>query len=305
MGFFRLLLLLLSGAIFPAALSGTVFAAAMTPLAGMPGSLFDEGRLLATGGVSNIEGAGGGGLATWALITGYGTRDAVGIDAHITYVGLPDYALWSPGVAVGIWDRVELSYARQTFDTEKVGGALGLGRGFKFHQDVWGAKVRLVGDAIFDQDSWLPQISAGIQYKWNDRGTIIRAIGGKSDEGTDYYVAATKLCLAQSVLANVTLRETRANQFGILGFGGDKQSGYSTQFEGSAAYLVSRRFAIGAEYRTRPNNLGIAREDDAWDVFAAYFLCKNLSLTAAYVDLGNIVIKDHQKGAYLSLQAAL
>ena len=36
--------------------------------------LFDGGKLLATGGVSQVEGAGGGGLANWALITGYGTR---------------------------------------------------------------------------------------------------------------------------------------------------------------------------------------------------------------------------------------
>ena len=32
---------------------------------------FDEGRLLSTGGVSSVEGEGGG-LAPWALITGYG-----------------------------------------------------------------------------------------------------------------------------------------------------------------------------------------------------------------------------------------
>jgi hypothetical protein len=35
-------------------------------------------RLHATGGVSQIEGAGGGGLTPWVLITGYGSRDQVG-----------------------------------------------------------------------------------------------------------------------------------------------------------------------------------------------------------------------------------
>jgi hypothetical protein len=55
--------------------------------------MFDEGKLLATGGVSNIEGAGGGGLATWALITGYGTHDGFGLDAHITYLNFPAYTL--------------------------------------------------------------------------------------------------------------------------------------------------------------------------------------------------------------------
>jgi hypothetical protein len=130
-------------------------------------------------------------------------------------------------------------------------------------------------------------------------------VGGKASVGTDYYLAATKLFLAQSLLVNVTLRETKANQFGILGFGGDKHGDYSTQFEGSAAYLFSRRFAIGAELRTKPSNLGIAKEQDAWDVFAAYFLDKNLSATIAYTDLGNIVIRNHQGGGYLSLQAGL
>ena len=66
---------------------------------GMPS--FDEGKLLATGGVSQVEGAGGGGLANWALISGYGTSDGFGINPHYTYINLPDYNLQTPGVAIG------------------------------------------------------------------------------------------------------------------------------------------------------------------------------------------------------------
>jgi len=265
-------------------------------------AMFDNGKLLATGGVSSLEGAGGGGLSTWALITGYGTRDGVGVDGHATYISLPAYSLWTEGAAVGLFDRVELSYTHLTFNTENVGAALGLGKNFEFDQDVYGAKIKLIGDAVYDQDSLLPQIAVGAQYKTTDHGNILHAVGAKSDNGTDYYIAATKLFLAESLLVDVTLRETKANQFGILGFGGDKHADYSTQVEGSAAYLFSRQFALGAEYRTKPDNLGIAKEDDAWDVFAAYFFNKHISLTAAWLDLGNIVIKDHQNGAYLSLQ---
>jgi hypothetical protein len=269
------------------------------------GSMFDSGKLLATGGVSQIEGAGGGGIASWAIITGYGTRDGVGVNAHYTGVFLPDYTLHTAGAAVGLFDRVELSYAWQAFDTQDVGTALGLGKGYTFHQNIFGAKVKLVGDAVYDQDDWLPQISLGLQHKENDRGAVIAAVGGKGSVGTDYYVAASKLFLAQSLLVNVTARATKANQLGILGFGGDKHNDYATQVEASAAYLFSRRFAVGAEFRTKPSNLSIAKEQDAWDIFAAYFLSKNLSATLAYADLGNIVIKDHQRGAYLSLQAGL
>jgi hypothetical protein len=266
---------------------------------------FDEGKLLATGGVSTIEGEGGGGLAAWALISGYGTRDGVGINAHATYVGLSDYQLISPGIAIGLLDRLELSYAWQEFDTESTGAALGLGQGFKFHQNIFGAKLKLIGDAVYDQDSWLPQIAVGLQHKENDRGAVIAAVGGKNSVGTDFYLAATKLFLAQSLLVDVTLRETKANQFGILGFGGDRNGNYSTQAEGSAAYLFSRKFTVGGEFRTKPNNLGVAKEDQAFDVFAAWFPNKNLSVTAAYVDLGNIVLHNHQSGVYLSLQAGL
>jgi hypothetical protein len=266
---------------------------------------FDQGKLLATGGVSQVEGAGGGGLASWALITGYGTRDGVSANLHYTGLMLPDYNLQSLGAAVGLFDRLELSYAWQAFDTQDVGAALGLGKGYTFHQNIFGAKLKLTGDAVYDQDDWLPQISVGLQHKENDRGAVIAAVGGKASVGTDYYVAASKLFLAQSLLLNATLRFTKANQFGILGFGGDKHNDYSPQFEGSAAYLFSKRLALGAELRTKPSNLGIAKEQDAWDVFAAYFLDKNLSATIAYADLGNVVIRDHQHGAYISLQAGL
>jgi hypothetical protein len=267
--------------------------------------LFDSGKLLATGGVSQVEGAGGGGLTSWALITGYGTRNGIGANVHYTAVPLPDYTLQSAGVAVGLFDRLELSYAWQGFDTQDVGAALGLGRGYTFHQSIFGAKLKLIGDAVYDQDRWLPQIAVGLQHKENDRGAVIAAIGGKGSVGTDFYLTATKLFLAESLLVDATLRETKANQFGILGFGGDKHDDYSTQFEGSVAYLLSRRFAVGAELRTKPSNLSIVHEGAGFDLFAAYFFNKNLSLTAAYADLGNIAIKNDQRGAYLSLQAGL
>jgi hypothetical protein len=279
--------------------------AALTLSPAYADELFDSGKLLATGGVSQVEGAGGGGITSWAMITGYGTRDGIGANAHYTDVSLPDYNLHTAGVAVGLFDRLELSYAWQGFDTQDVGGTLGLGRGFTFHQNIYGAKLKVIGDAIYDQDSWLPQISVGVQHKENDRPAIIAAVGGKGSVGTDFYLAASKLFLAESVLVNATLRETKANQFGILGFGGDKHNDYSTQFEGSTAYLFSRQFATGVELRTKPSNLSIAHEGAAWDLFAAYFFNKNLSLTAAYADLGNIVIKNDQHGAYLSLQAGL
>ena len=271
-------------------------------LAARPPDLMDSGKLLATGGVTQLEGAGGGGLVPWALITGYGTRDAIGANAHYTFVYLPQYILHSGGVAVGLFDRVELSYDRQAFDTRAAGVKLGLGSGFTFQQDILGAKVKLVGDAVYDQDSWLPQIAAGTQYKMNNQNAVIHAIGGRDSKGVDFYLAATKLFLSESLLINATIRETRANQFGILGFGGDKNNGYSTEFEGSAALLLSRQLAVGAEFRTKPDNLSFAKEGYAFDVFLAYFFNKNVSATLAFVALGDIATQRNQNGVYASLQ---
>jgi len=259
-------------------------------------------RLLLTGGVSQVEGSAGGGLTPWAVIGGYGTQDEIGANAFYTQVNLPDYQLNDVGALIGFYNRVELSFAQQRFDTEQVGAALGLGNGFTFQQDVIGVKVRLFGDAVLDQDSWMPQVSVGVQHKKNDQDAVLQLIGARSDEGNDYYVMATKLWLSQSLLLNVTLRFTKANQIGLLGFGGDKNDSYQAEFEGSAAYMLSRNWAIGAEYRQKPDNLGIAREDDWYDAFVAWAPTKNVSLTLAYADLGNIVGKDNQRGLYASIQ---
>ena len=261
-----------------------------------------SGKLLLTGGVSQVEGAAGGGLTPWAVIGGYGTRDQIGANAFYTRVELADYTLDSYGALVGIRDRVELSVSRQAFDTRAVGAALGLGQGYTIQQDTFGVKLKVAGDAVLEQDRWLPQIAVGLQHKRNNRGALLSAIGAKGDSGTDAYISATKLYLDKSLLLNATVRLTKANKFGILGFGGDKQDGYKPQFEGSAAYLINRTLAVGAEYRTKPDNLNIAREDNAWDAFIAWAPAKHVSLTVAYVDLGNIVIRDNQRGWYASLQ---
>lgn len=269
----------------------------------LPRPFPEKGRLLATAGATSLEGAGGGGLAPWAVITGYGSRDSWGANAHGTWVRLPDFALGAVGAAVGIRDRLELSYQHQWFDTGGAGTRLGLGRGYTFEQDVFGAKLRLFGDVVADQDRWRPQVSVGLQHKRSANRDVVRAVGARDASGTDFYVAATKLFLGEGLLVNGTVRFTRANQFGLLGHGGDRQGGYSAQFEGSAALLVSRNLAFGGEVRTRPDNLRFARENNAFDFFGAWFVSQHLSVVLAYVDLGKIADQGRQSGVYLSLQA--
>jgi hypothetical protein len=259
-------------------------------------------RLLATGGVSQLEGAAGGGLVPWAVIAGYGTRDQVGVTAFHTNVDISDFSLTSSGAAVGIYDRLELSLSRQR---------LGLGTtvpGKAIDQDIVGVKLKLSGDAVYDQDKWMPQLSAGLQYKRNRDMAVPTALGARSGRGIDAYLSATKLYLAafagRNVLVNVTVRATKANQLGLLGFGGDKRDRYQLVAEPSVALLLNDGLAIGAEYRHKPDNLSTFREDDFSDAFVAWFLNKNLSLTLAHARLGQVADKKNQRGTYLSLQGA-
>ena len=259
-------------------------------------------RLLATGGVMQIEGSAGGGLTPWALIAGYGTREEIGastFDTHAKTQGGFDMDL--AGVAVGFYNRVEISYSHQRFGLSDTVP----GKHIRMH--TLGAKVRLFGDAVYDQDTWVPQVAAGLQIKHNvDFNKVPKALGAESATGVDLYLSATKLYLAaiagRNVLFNATLQATKANQFGILGFGGDKHDNYQLQPAASAALMVTDNLLIGTEYRARPNNLNSFKEDDAKDVFIAWFPTKYLALTAAYVDLGNIANKDNQKAWYFSGQ---
>ncbi|MBI1361008.1 MAG: DUF3034 family protein [Alphaproteobacteria bacterium] len=255
-------------------------------------------RLLLTGGVSEVEGAAGGGLTPWALIGGYGTRDQLGASGYYTHVDTDDYSLESFGALLAVNDRVEFSISQQRFNLQDVGASLGLGSNYKIDVTTYGAKVRVLGDAILEQDSWIPQVAVGVLYKDNNRDTLVKSLGADHSDGADFYVSATKLLLAHSLLLNATARLTRANQFGILGQSGD----YKPEFEGSAAYLLTRKIAVGAEIRTKPDNLAGLKEDTAYDAFVAYAPTKNLAVTLAYADLGNIVVGD-QRGLYISLQA--
>jgi hypothetical protein len=256
-------------------------------------------RLEWTGAVTEIEGAAGGGLVPWALIGGLGTDAEVGASAFVTQVSTQDFALRTAGASVDVDDRVEISAARQRFDAGSVAAGLILG------QDIVGLKVRLAGDAVFAPDEWLPQIALGAQWKRTlDFDQIPRAVGAERGEDVDWYISATKVYFAalagRNVIIDATLRRTRANQFGLLGFGG-AGGGYSVTPEASAAVWLNDDIVLGVEYRDKPNNLSAFRETGAEDVFLAWAPLKNLTFTTAWADLGPIAGKSRQRGVYISL----
>lgn len=168
------------------------FACALTSAVFCPASVSWAGdRILATSGVSQVEGAAGGGLVPWAVIGGLGSSNQTGASAFATHVRTQGgYNLNVQGVAVGVNDTVEVSMARWSFKfSDTVPGKTA-------HMNVLGAKWRVSGNALYDQDTWVPQVSLGLQYKVNeDFGEVPRLLGAVRNADTDVFISATKVWL--------------------------------------------------------------------------------------------------------------
>ncbi len=269
-----------------------------------PVALADQGRLLATGGATALEGQAGGGINPWAVLAGYGEAGEWGATAFTTRVETSDYRLEAIGVAASIDNRLELSYARQRLDLGTLARDLSLPEN-SLSQDIFGLKLRLFGDLIYDD---LPQVSLGVQYKRQKDFLIPSLVGAQRDEDVEGYLAASRLFLGgafgYNLLLNGNLRYSRANEMGLLGFGGDRNDKRSVLKEGSAAVLLNPRLALGVEYKEKPDNLNFSGESDWSDVFIGYFPNKNLALVLAYARLGNIASLDNQNALYLSIQGS-
>lgn len=269
-----------------------------------PAADADQGRLIATGGASSIEGGAGGGIIPWAVLAGYGEQGEWGGNAFATHVDLPDYTLDVVGAAASYGNRVEISYAHQRFDLGSLVSKLSLPED-NLTQDIFGVKVRLFGDLIYDQ---LPQVSAGLEYKHQNDFLIPSLVGAKRDSDVEGYLTASRLFMGAAfgynVVINAGLRYSRANETGLMGFGGDRRDTRSVLKEGGAAILFSPHWAVGMDYREKPDNLSFAGESDWADFFVGWFPNKHVSVVLAYAKLGEIATLDNQNGTYLSLQGS-
>lgn len=274
-----------------------------------PVAMADVGsRIWATGGVTSIEGSAGGGLVPWAMLGSYADDEEWGGTLALSRAEVDDYTLAVAGAGLNWNNRVEVTVARQTLDLDSLVFALKDGFGLEqdeLNQDIFGFKVRLAGDVLYSP--W-GQWSAGVQHKRQRVFTVPNAIGARDDSGTDVYVSGSKVFFAavfgRNLLVNATVRGTRANQGGLLGFGGDLNNGYEVMAEGGVGVFINRQWLLGAEYRQKPDNLSFAREDDWWDVFIAWVPDRRLAVTAAFVNLGDVATLKDQQGVYLSLQGS-
>ena len=199
--------------------------------------------------------------------------------------------------------------------------------------DIFGAKVRVFGEAIYDSDNLIPQVAVGGFYKINHNKALLQTLQAAKSKDWEAYISATKIFFPINTLINVTLRYAAANETGLTGFGGPDGDKKKIRPEVSLAYLLNKRTAIGAEYQKHGDNLdgkGVSlqgintgalspvlgavlpnlnasltqHESDWYDAFVAFFPSKHLSITMAYAMLGNITLTPNQNGYYVSLQAS-
>ncbi len=253
-------------------------------------------KILATGGASSIEGAAGGGIVPWAVINGYASSGQWSVTGYASQVGVDDFTLNSAGIGLSYDNSYEVSFARQRLQLDTMGGEL--------EQQIIGLKYKVAGELLYSR---MPQISVGLQLKKHLDFAIPSAVGARDDHGTDLYVAASKVWLdaiwGRNLLLNATLRATKGQQTGLLGFGTVDNNHYQWLGEFSAVLLLNPQWAVGAEFKQKPNQLAFAREDHWRDLFVAWFANKHLSLVAGHVDLGSIATFPRQTGYYLALES--
>lgn len=245
--------------------------------------------LFATGAqaaITNIDGQAGGGLVPWALLSS-------GPTVAITHLGTPNLSINSVAVNTSFANMVEVSYAHNMLSV--TGSTLPAYANID-NVDNLGLKVKLndMGDSM-------PQFALGLVYKQasGNLADFLKTAAGIDKSGTDVYAAASKIVNigGKTVLLNGVLRASKANQLGLLGFGGGTtvgaKTGYSVKPELSVEVFAAENVIVGAEYRAQPSNgvtgtEGIVHQNAAYDFHIVYVANKNFTLTAAYTNLGQV-----------------
>jgi hypothetical protein len=162
------------------------------------------------------------------------------------------------------------------------------------------ARYQLLKEGEFDQ-KWLPAITAGVHYKYNDGisevnneagGALANVAHIPNHDGTDFTLYASKLFtqLPRPVLLEVGGRATEAVWDGLGGF----TDSYNFVFEGNVVVFLTDKLALAAEYKQQPTDykpIGdlVRVEDDWWTLDAAYVVNKHLTLAVGYGHFGNVL----------------
>jgi len=200
------------------------------------------------------------------------------------------------------WKRLELGFGYDYLNLGDLPTAIKAqgGPGIDDNLALYNANARLeiLREGEFDQ-KWLPAITAGIHYKYNDGinhinnqlGGGLSAIGLSNYEGLDFTLYGSKLLtfLPRPVLVNLGGRATKSAEIGLLGFTDE----YSFVFEGSVVVVLTDKFMVAAEYKQQPGSFTpipglIGTPDDWWTIDAGYVVNPHMTVAVGYGHFGTV-----------------
>ncbi len=203
-----------------------------------------------------------------------------------------------------LWDRLELGYAFDYFTLGDLPEDIKKATGISIDDDAvklhnFNARLLLLKENSFEQP-WLPALTAGVHYKYNENiddidddlfGTL-EAIGIEDNSGVDFTLTASKLitALPRPVLVSAGLRSTEAAHLGLLGFTDDR----TVVGEGHLVVFATDRLLVGGEYRQKPSEYRripglVEKEDDWWTLVAAYLINDHLTVSGGYGHFGDVL----------------
>jgi hypothetical protein len=224
--------------------------------------------------LNNLEGVGGIAFNPLAYTAGTALETGPSVfskpQAGIWYVSLSDVSVdWTAiGAAETFFKRFEVSYGYEAVAPN----------GKNIHKNNIAGKLLLLNENYNDL-TFVPAVSVG---------TIYKKTSGAADDvdssDLDYYLVATKLAtnLPVPALISVGVLSTKGLATGVFGFDEDRK----TTFFGNIDLIPVSQLAVGIEFKQG------ARFDDFknanyYNVHTAWFVNKNLTLVAAYVNAGD------------------
>jgi hypothetical protein len=207
------------------------------------------------------------------------------------------------------FSRLELGYGWDHLGLGNLPLALRNAGLVNYHQDEvqlhnFNARFQILKEGEFDQ-KWLPALTAGVHYKYNDGITEVRNevkhdagtdllgnAGLSREQGVDYTLYASKLFtqLPRPVLLELGGRATEGVWDGLGGF----TDSYRVVFEGNVVVFITSNIALAGEYKQQPRvyqPIGslVQKEGDWWTIDAAYVVNKHLTLAAGYGHFGDVL----------------
>jgi len=215
--------------------------------------------------------------------------------------------LQSFAITENILGNFEIGYAYQRFglgdwpDNVKTATGLRVDQHLGLH--IFNLRTMVIQEGGLDC-SWMPAITFGTHFKWNegqtkldeDLGGLLDTLGSDHSSGTEFTVVASKTVvdlLPRPIILSAGIRNGDAIHTGLFGFAGERR----TTFEGSILFLLTDRLIFAAEYRQKPDLMNqltaggqhlIKAENDWMSLYLAYVINDNLTISGGYANLGNV-----------------